>query len=31
VVFEEFVRAVNVLGVYWLLVNEPAPSPTGGA
>ncbi len=25
VVFEEFVRAVNVLGVYWLLVNEPAP------
>jgi len=25
VVFEEFVRAVNVLGVYWLLVNEPVP------
>ena len=25
VVFEEFVRAVNVLGVYWLLVNQPAP------
>ena len=25
VVFDEFVRAVNVLGVYWLLVNEPAP------
>jgi two-component system response regulator len=31
VVFEEFVRAVNVLGVYWLLVNEPAPILTGGA
>jgi two-component system response regulator len=31
VVFEEFVRAVNVLGVYWLLVNEPAPGLTGGA
>jgi two-component system, response regulator len=26
VVFDEFVRAVNVLGVYWLLVNEPAPA-----
>jgi len=26
VVFEEFVSAVNTLGVYWLLVNEPAPS-----
>jgi two-component system response regulator len=26
VVFEEFVRAVNVLGVYWLLVNQPAPA-----
>jgi two-component system response regulator len=30
VVFEEFVRAVNVLGVYWLLVNEPVPSRAGG-
>jgi CheY-like chemotaxis protein len=29
VVFDEFVKAVNVLGVYWLLVNEPAPSPAG--
>jgi two-component system response regulator len=26
VVFQEFVEAVNVLGVYWLLVNEPAPA-----
>ena len=26
VVFEEFVSAVNTLGIYWLLVNEPAPS-----
>ena len=27
VVFQEFVEAVNVLGIYWLLVNEPAPAP----
>jgi CheY-like chemotaxis protein len=26
VVFEEFVVAVNALGVYWLLINEPAPA-----
>jgi CheY-like chemotaxis protein len=26
VVFGEFVEAANVLGIYWLLVNEPAPS-----
>jgi len=26
VVFEEFVTAVNALGVYWLLINEPAPA-----
>jgi two-component system response regulator len=25
VVFEQFVRAIDVLGVYWLRVNEPAP------
>jgi two-component system response regulator len=25
VVFGEFVEAANVLGVYWLLVNQPAP------
>jgi two-component system, response regulator len=25
VMFDEFVNATNVLGVYWLLVNEPAP------
>lgn len=25
VVFAEFVEATRVLGVYWLLVNEPAP------
>ena len=29
VVFEEFVAAVNALGVYWLLVNEPAPEGAG--
>jgi two-component system response regulator len=25
VVFSEFVHAANVLGVYWLLVNQPVP------
>jgi two-component system response regulator len=29
VVFSEFVEATKVLGVYWLLVNEPAPSWRG--
>ena len=24
--FDDFVHAANVLGVYWLLVNEPAPA-----
>lgn len=27
VMFDEFVNATKVLGVYWLLVNEPAPAP----
>jgi two-component system, response regulator len=30
VVFEEFVSAANVLGMYWLLVNQPAPPTRGG-
>jgi len=30
VVFEEFVDAANVLGVYWLLVNQPAPPARNG-
>jgi len=30
VVFEEFVAAANVLGMYWLLVNEPAPLTRDG-
>lgn len=29
VVFEEFVGAANVLGMYWLLVNQPAPGRDG--
>jgi two-component system response regulator len=29
VVFAEFVDATRVLGVYWLLVNEPAPAWRG--
>ena len=29
VVFNEFLDATNVLGVYWLLVNEPVPSWRG--
>jgi two-component system response regulator len=29
VVFGEFVNATRVLGVYWLLVNQPAPSWRG--
>jgi two-component system response regulator len=29
VVFAEFVDATKVLGVYWLLVNEPAPNWRG--
>ncbi len=29
VVFDEFVTAVNVLGIYWLLVNEPMPGGPG--
>ena len=30
VVFEEFVLAANVLGMYWLLVNQPAPPSQDG-
>jgi two-component system response regulator len=30
VVFEEFVDAANVLGMYWLRVNQPAPPTRGG-
>ena len=30
VVFEEFVEAANVLGIYWLLVNQPAPPARNG-
>ena len=29
VVFESFIDAVRVLGLYWLLVNESAPAPFG--
>jgi two-component system response regulator len=29
VVFDEFLHATKALGVYWLLVNEPAPSWRG--
>jgi two-component system response regulator len=28
--FDDFVHAASVLGVYWLLVNEPAPAWHGG-
>jgi two-component system response regulator len=30
VVFSEFLNAANVLGMYWLLVNQPPPSWRGG-
>jgi two-component system response regulator len=30
VVFSEFVDAVRVLGLYWLLVNQSVPPPKGG-
>jgi two-component system response regulator len=30
VVFNEFVEAVRVLGLYWLLVNQSIPLPKGG-
>jgi two-component system response regulator len=29
VVFESFIDAIRVLGLYWLLVNESAPAPFG--
>jgi two-component system response regulator len=31
VVFSEFLNAANLLGMYWLLVNQPAPEWRGGA
>jgi CheY-like chemotaxis protein len=30
VVFADFVQAVNAVGVFWLLVNEPPPTDPGG-
>jgi two-component system response regulator len=30
VTFSQFVEATKVLGIYWLLVNEPAPQWRGG-
>jgi two-component system response regulator len=30
VVFDDFVQAANVLGMYWLLVNQPAPPTRNG-
>ena len=29
VIFTDFLKAANVLGMYWLLVNEPAPARPG--
>jgi two-component system response regulator len=29
VVFSEFIDPASVLGMYWLLVNQPAPEPRG--
>jgi two-component system response regulator len=31
IVFEDFLEAVRVLGLYWLLVNQPAAPPLGKA
>jgi two-component system response regulator len=28
--FSDFLKATNVLGLYWLLVNQPAPISAGG-
>ncbi|MEV4640545.1 response regulator [Actinoplanes sp. NPDC049548] len=30
VIFSDFLKAANLLGMYWLLVNEPAPTRPGG-
>jgi two-component system response regulator len=27
--FAEFAKAANTLGLFWLLMNEPAPAPRG--
>jgi two-component system, response regulator len=29
IIFEEFLEAVRILGLYWLLINQPAARPLG--
>jgi two-component system response regulator len=31
IIFEDFLEAVRILGLYWLLVNQPAAPPLGKA